>query len=167
MATSPKSLFANLPAPPVAAKKPVSDTRHGMTRTDDYAWFRADNWQAMFKDPTILDPEIRQHLEAENAYMEAAMGDTAELQKALFNEMRGRIKEDDSSVPMKDGPYAYGSLFVTGGEQPHYFRTPRDGGDWEILTASAFVTILVPLAVFFSLQRYFVRGLLAGSVKGG
>jgi len=41
------------------------------------------------------------------------------------------------------------------------------GGDWEILTASAFVTIIVPLAVFFALQRYFVRGLLAGSVKGG
>ena len=41
------------------------------------------------------------------------------------------------------------------------------GGNWEILTASAFITIIVPLAVFFSLQRYFVRGLLAGSVKGG
>ena len=41
------------------------------------------------------------------------------------------------------------------------------GGNWEILTASAFITIIVPLIVFFSLQRYFVRGLLAGSVKGG
>jgi alpha-glucoside transport system permease protein len=41
------------------------------------------------------------------------------------------------------------------------------GGDWEILTTSAFITILLPLVVFFSLQRYFVRGLLAGSVKGG
>lgn len=41
------------------------------------------------------------------------------------------------------------------------------GGDWEILTTSAFITIIVPLIVFFSLQRYFVRGLLAGSVKGG
>ncbi|RFC69281.1 MULTISPECIES: carbohydrate ABC transporter permease [Mesorhizobium] len=41
------------------------------------------------------------------------------------------------------------------------------GGDWEILTTSAFITIIVPLLVFFSLQRYFVRGLLAGSVKGG
>jgi hypothetical protein len=41
------------------------------------------------------------------------------------------------------------------------------GGDWEILTTSAFITIIVPLTVFFSLQRYFVRGLLAGSVKGG
>ncbi len=40
------------------------------------------------------------------------------------------------------------------------------GGRWELLTAGAFIAIVVPLAVFFSLQRYFVRGLLAGSVKG-
>ncbi len=121
------SAFKNLPAPPVAPKKPLSDTRHGITRTDDYAWLRADNWQAMFKDPSILDPEIRKHLEAENAYMNAAMEDTKPLQKTLFAEMRGRIKEDDSSVPMKDGAYAYGTFFVTGGEQPRYFRIPRDG----------------------------------------
>ncbi|MGO7427502.1 hypothetical protein ACCT09_49205, partial [Rhizobium ruizarguesonis] len=63
------SVFKSLPTPPAAPKKPVSDTRHGITRTDDYAWLRADNWQAMFKDPSILDPEIRRHLEAENTYM--------------------------------------------------------------------------------------------------
>ncbi|MEZ2128978.1 MULTISPECIES: S9 family peptidase [unclassified Sinorhizobium] len=119
--------FKNLPAPPAAPKKPITDTRHGVTRTDDYAWLRAENWQAMFKDPSILDPAIRQHLEAENTYMNAAMEDTKPLQKQLFAEMRGRIKEDDSSVPMKDGAYAYGTFFVTGGEQPHYFRIPRDG----------------------------------------
>ncbi|MEX2691334.1 S9 family peptidase [Rhizobium mongolense] len=121
------SVFKNLPTPPSAAKKPVSDTRHAITRSDDYAWLRADNWQAMFKDPSILDPEIRRHLEAENAYMNAAMEDTKPLQKTLFAEMRGRIKEDDSSVPMKDGAHAYGTFFVTGGEQPRYFRIPRDG----------------------------------------
>ncbi len=121
------SVFKNLPAPPTVAKKPVTDTRHGITRTDDYAWLRADNWQAMFKDTSILDPEIRSYLEAENSYMEAAMADTKELQKQLFVEMKGRIKEDDSSIPMKDGPFAYGSAFVTGGEQPRYFRIPRDG----------------------------------------
>ncbi|NVD38159.1 S9 family peptidase [Ensifer sp. HO-A22] len=120
------SVFKNLPEAPVAAKKPVTDTRHGITRTDDYAWLRDDNWQAMFKDPSILAPEIRTHLEAENAYMNAAMDDTKALQKTLFAEMRGRIKEDDSSVPVKDGPFAYGSLYVTGGEQPRYFRIPRD-----------------------------------------
>nr|MDH4411918.1 S9 family peptidase [Rhizobium sp.] len=121
------SVFKNLPAAPAAAKKPVSDTRHGITRTDDYAWLRADNWQAMFKDTSILDPDIRGYLEAENAYMDAAMADTKALQGQLFAEMKGRIKEDDSSIPMKDGPFAYGSAFVTGGEQPRYFRIPRDG----------------------------------------
>lgn len=49
------SVFKSLPTPPAAPKKPISDTRHGITRTDDYAWLRADNWQAMFKDPSILD----------------------------------------------------------------------------------------------------------------
>ncbi|ANP84727.1 S9 family peptidase [Rhizobium leguminosarum] len=121
------SVFKSLPTPPAAPKKPISDTRHGITRTDDYAWLRADNWQAMFKDPSILDPEIRRHLEAENAYMNAAMEDTKPLQKVLFAEMRGRIKEDDSSVPMKDGAYAYGTFYVTGGEQPRFFRIARDG----------------------------------------
>lgn len=121
------SVFKNLPSPPAAAQKPVTDTRHGITRTDDYAWLRADNWQQMFKDTSILDPEIRGYLEAENAYMDAAMADTKELQGQLFAEMKGRIKEDDSSIPMKDGPFAYGSAFVTGGEQPRYFRIPRDG----------------------------------------
>jgi oligopeptidase B len=126
-------IFQDLPASPTAAKKPFSDNRHGISRTDDYAWLRADNWQAMFKDPSILDPAIRSHLEAENAYMNAAMADTKELQQALFSEMKGRIKEDDSSVPVKDGPYAYGTLYVTGGEQPHYFREPRDGGEPKLL----------------------------------
>jgi oligopeptidase B len=121
------SIFNNLPTPPTVAKNPVSDTRHGITRTDDYAWLRADNWQQMFKDTSILDPEIRSYLEAENAHMDAAMADTKALQKVLFDEMKGRIKEDDSSIPMKDGPFAYGSAFVTGGEQPRYFRIPRDG----------------------------------------
>ncbi|RUX03775.1 S9 family peptidase, partial [Mesorhizobium sp. M8A.F.Ca.ET.023.01.1.1] len=119
--------------PPAPEKRPVSDTHHGITRTDDYAWLRADNWQEMFRDPSLLDPGIRAELEAENAYQSALMADTSDLQKQLFKEMKGRIKEDDSSVPMKDGPYAYGSSFKLGGEQPRYFRMPRDGGPEQIL----------------------------------
>jgi protease II len=82
---------------------------------------RDDNWQAMFKDPSLLDPAIRVHLEAENFYQQAAMADTEELRKTLFAEMRGRIKEDDSSVPSPDGAWLYGVRYVTGGEQPKYF----------------------------------------------
>src|SRR5690606_8172525 len=93
--------------PPHTARRTSSDTRHGITRTDEYAWLRADNWQEVFKDPSLLDQQIRGHLDAENAYQTALMADTAPLQRTLFEEMKGRIKEDDSSVPMKDGPYAY------------------------------------------------------------
>ncbi|KUM24176.1 peptidase S9 [Mesorhizobium loti] len=133
--TRPSTFLAAFPTanPPRPEKRPVFDVHHGITRTDDYAWMRADNWQAMFRDPSLLDGAIRAHLEAENAYQAALMADTAELRAKLFAEMKGRIKEDDSTVPMKDGPYAYGSSFRQGGEQPRYFRTPRDGGTEEIL----------------------------------
>jgi len=120
-------------APPVTEERPVEDTRHAITRTDEFAWLRADNWQEVFKDPSLLDPAIRKHLEAENDYQSAMMADTADLRKRLFDEMKGRIKEDDSSVPMPDGPFAYGSSFRKGGEQPRFFRMPRDGGDHEII----------------------------------
>ncbi|MCX7304503.1 MAG: S9 family peptidase [Hyphomicrobiales bacterium] len=127
-----KSLFPAVEAPKTD-RRPVSDTRHGITRTDEFAWLRADNWQEVFKDPSVLDPDIRAHLEAENAYQAAILGDAADLRKRLFEEMKGRIKEDDSSVPMKDGPFAYGSSYKKGGEQPRFFRTPRDGGPEEII----------------------------------
>jgi oligopeptidase B len=127
-----KPRFAAIEAPR-PEKRPVTDVRHGVARSDDYAWLRADNWQDVFRDPALLSTDIRKHLEAENAYQTALMADTVDLQKTLFAEMKGRIKEDDSSAPMKDGPYAYGSSFRLGGEQPRYFRTGRDGGAEEIL----------------------------------
>ena len=114
--------------PPKTKKIDHSEEHHGIIRHDFYNWLRAKNWQDVFKTPTLLDKEIRAHLEAENAYQTSQMADTIGLQKKLFSEMKGRIKEDDSSVPVKDGPYAYGVSFTTGGEQPHYFRTPRGGG---------------------------------------
>jgi oligopeptidase B len=120
-------------APPTAAKKPLTGTRHGISRTDDYAWLRADNWQDVFRDTSLLDPSIRAHLEAENTYQQAQMADTAELQKTLFAEMKGRIKEDDSSVPMKDGPFAYGTSFVIGGQHARHVRRPASGGKEEII----------------------------------
>ncbi|MBN9076904.1 MAG: S9 family peptidase [Rhizobiales bacterium 65-79] len=124
--------FQDIPAPRAEAR-PVSDHWHEISRVDEYAWLRAENWREVFKDPSLLDPAIRSHLEAENIYQAALMADTEGLQKKLFREMRGRIKEDDSSVPMKDGPFAYGTSFTAGGEQPRFFRTPRGGGEERIL----------------------------------
>ena len=99
-----------------------------MTRSDDYAWLRADNWREVMREPEKLDAEIRAYLEAENAHTEAAMADTKALQVTLFEEMKGRIKEDDSSVPAPDGPFAYYTSYVTGGQHPLFCRRPRTIG---------------------------------------
>ncbi|MES0882920.1 S9 family peptidase [Roseibium sp. SCP14] len=119
--------------PPRAEARPETLETHGISRQDDYGWLRADNWQDVMRDPSVLDADIRAYLEAENAYQDAQMEPTRELQEKLFAEMRGRIKEDDSSVPSPDGPYAYGLKYETGGQQPIFFRTPREGGEETIL----------------------------------
>jgi len=118
---------------PIAAKKSAISNHHGIERDDPYSWLRADNWQEVMREPDKLPQDIRDYLEAENAYTTEAMGDTAKLQDKLFEEMKGRIKEDDSSVPTPDGPYAYASKYVTGAQHPMLVRTPRDGGNEAIL----------------------------------
>ena len=124
--------------PPMAEKRPVTDTRHGITRRDDYGWLRADNWREVMHDPSVLAPDIRAYLEAENDYAEAAMADVEGLRLKLFAEMRGRIKEDDSSVPAVDGDYAYATRFEEGGEHPLIVRSRRDGsGETVLLDANA------------------------------
>lgn len=118
---------------PRADKRPVTSEHHGVTLVDDYAWLRADNWQEVIRDPAVLPADIRAHLEAENAWCDAAMADTVDLQARLVAEMRGRIKEDDSSVPAPHGPYAYGSRYLEGAQYPRFVRSLRDGGPEEVL----------------------------------
>jgi oligopeptidase B len=120
-------------APPRAAPRPSSTVRHGITLTDEFAWLKDPNWQAVMRDPALLDADIRAYLEAENAYAEAALAGTVPLQETLFAEMKGRIKEDDASVPAPDGPYAYFSRHREGGQHPLLCREPRAGGATETL----------------------------------
>ncbi len=118
------------PTSPRAVRRPHEVTHHGVTLTDDYAWLRADNWQDVMRDPSVLDLAIRSHLEAENAYTEAALADVAGLRETLFTEMKARLKQDDSSVPSPDGPYAYYASYEVGGQYARLCRKPR-GGDRE------------------------------------
>ena len=117
-------------AAPIAPRRPHSFTTHGMTIVDDYAWLKDARWQEVLRDPSVLDPDIRKYLEAENNYTESLLGHTAALQKKLVEEMRGRIKEDNSSVPAPDGPFAYLRKFREGGAawtiRPHAARRRRD-----------------------------------------
>jgi len=118
---------------PVAPRRPHSFTAHGIAVSDDYAWLKDENWQDVLRDPSILNADIRNYLEAENAYTDSLLGHTAALQRTLVAEMRGRIKEDDSSVPAPDGPFAYLQKFREGGQHEMFGRTPRNGGKTEII----------------------------------
>jgi oligopeptidase B len=119
------------PTPPRAKAVDVVHERHGRRVPDPYAWLRDESWREVMRDPARLDPAIRAHLEAENAYTAAMMADTADLQRRLVAEMRGRIKEDDATVPLPDGPYAYYMRWRTGGQQPLFCRHPTALPDQE------------------------------------
>ncbi|WP_299171277.1 S9 family peptidase [uncultured Brevundimonas sp.] len=133
LSKSVQSPGASMPQPPVAKKIPVVIEQLGRTRTDDYQWMKDDNWQAVLKDPTLIKADVKEHLTAENAYREAMMASTLPLQAEMFAEMRGRIKEDDSSVPAPDGAWDYYVRYNTGDQHPLYCRRPRGGGAETIL----------------------------------
>jgi len=127
------SMSQGTPVPPVAKKIPVRIEQLGRVRTDDYQWMKDDNWQAVLRDPTLIKAEVKEHLDAENAYREAMMVSTLPLQAAMFEEMKGRIKEADSSVPSPDGPWEYYVEYRTGDQHPRYMRQPRGGGTAQLL----------------------------------
>ena len=96
---------------PIAKKIPHQTILHNDTIIDNYFWLRDRE-----------NKEVIEHLNAENTYKEAVMAPTKPLQDQLFNEMKGRIKEDDESVPYKDGHYFYYTKFEKGGEYPIFCR---------------------------------------------
>jgi oligopeptidase B len=100
-----------IPAPPVAEIVPTRLEKHGAVRTDDYYWLKDRD-----------DPDVIRYLEAENEYTDAIMKHTDAFRKALLDEIVGRIKKNDESVPYKDGDYYYYERFREGGEYPIYCR---------------------------------------------
>ena len=116
-----------LPTPPVAETRPHEFTVHGETISDPWAWLKDPGY------PEVTDPDVLAYLEAENAYFEAVMKPLEPLVDRLYAEMKGRIKEDDSSVPQKDGDWLYWSDFETGGEYRRWWRKPVAGGDDQLI----------------------------------
>lgn len=97
--------------PPVAEKKPVDLTAHEHTRVDNYYWLRERE-----------NPEVIEYLEAENEYTDIKLEHTEELQEDLYEEIIGRIKQTDESVPYLDNGYYYYTRYEEGGEFPIYCR---------------------------------------------
>jgi oligopeptidase B len=106
---SPDGAAPGAPTPPVAPRVPKVDYVHGDEREDDYFWLRDK-----------ADPAVAAYLEAENAYADACLAPTADLQRALYDEMLARIEETDESVPFRERGH-------------YYFTRTREGLQYPIL----------------------------------
>ena len=106
--------------PPEAAARPEKIERHGDVRTDPYAWLRDAGY------PTVENPEILAYLNAENAYREAVLSPYKQVGDALFEEIKARIKEDDTDPPYPHGPFLYQWREETGKQYAVLTRKRRD-----------------------------------------
>ena len=114
-------------SPPVADKRPHTYTVHGVTVEDPYAWLRDPGY------PEVDDADVLAYLNAENGWFEARMAGQKDKVEELFTEMRARIKEDDSSVPQKDGDFLYWTDFEEGAQYRRWWRKPVAGGEDQLL----------------------------------
>jgi len=119
--------------PPVATRIESVQSAHGESWTDYYEWLRADNWQDAISDPAKLPNDIAAYLEAENEYYSCATENIVPLQDELVAEMRGRMAENDDTVPLKDGQYRYYERYIENAEHELYVRTNVHGESEEIL----------------------------------
>ena len=116
---------------PQLKKKPELKSCHNVTWEDDYSWIHQENILEVLKDSSKLLPEVRKYLEDENDYFSHQMSDTKEIQKVLFDEIKGRIKLDDESLPFKDVRYSYWTKTTTKGNYSIKLRKKIDSGEIE------------------------------------
>lgn len=139
--------------PPVATRIPHPTHIHNTTLEDDYFWLRD-------KDA----PEVREYLEAENAYTDAVMASTKDLQKTLYDEMLSHIKETDTSVPYRDGSYYYYSHTIEGLQYPIYCR--RVAGSDQSYDANAAEEVILDVNKLAEGQPFMSLGALGISPSG-
>jgi oligopeptidase B len=116
-----------LPPPPIAERRPHKHRAHGVEWQDDWHWLRDPAY------PEVKDEAVLDYLKAENAYFEAAMKPHEGLIETLFEEMKGRIKDDDKSVPIRDGDWLYWWEFEKGTQYRDWYRRAVAGGADELI----------------------------------
>ena len=125
-----------LPIAPVAKREPYVQTYHGKTHTDEYFWLKDPKY------PEVTDGDVLAYLRAENTYYETVMNKHQGLTDALFEEVKGRIKEDEDGVPWQDGGYDYRWAFKKGAQYRTWYRRARTldpfqgdfpGDDWNVI----------------------------------
>ena len=115
------------PPAPRAEPRPRTVEHHGTLIDDPYHWLRDPAY------PEVGDADVLAYLKAENAYFESAMKPHQPLVETLFEEMKGRIKDDDASVPAKDGDFVYWWAFEPGAQYRRWYRRPVLGGPDQLI----------------------------------
>ncbi|WP_373491766.1 S9 family peptidase [Parasphingorhabdus sp.] len=113
--------------PPFAAPRPHEYQRHGYAMSDPWHWLKDPRY------PVVEDEDVLAYLKAENQWFEQNMADHKALTRNLFEEMKARIKEDDSSVPQKDGDWIYWSKFEQGMQYRQHWRKAVSGGEDQLM----------------------------------
>ncbi|MEH6826922.1 S9 family peptidase [Parasphingorhabdus sp.] len=116
-----------LTRPPFAEQRPHSYERHGYVVDDPWHWLKDARY------PVVEDADVLAYLKAENQWFEQNMADRKTLTQSLFQEMKARIKEDDSSVPQKDGDWLYWSKFEEGMQYHQHWRKAVSGGEDQLM----------------------------------
>ena len=112
---------------PIAPKRPHVTSHHGIERDDAYHWLRDPGY------PEVTDPEILAHVAAENAWFDAWLTPHAATVETLFEELKGRVKQDDAGVPVRDGAWEYRWKFAPGGQYRIWLRAAAGGGEEQVI----------------------------------
>ena len=129
MSLRPEALNPEIGHPPIADKQETTKTIHGVTLTDEYAWLRDPGY------PEVTDDRVLGYLKAENAYYRAAMDGHRSLVDQLYDEFKGRVPEDDESVPVREGRWYYKSTYSVGEDFRRHWRQPVAGkpDEWQLI----------------------------------
>lgn len=123
----PSDMAHDAPPPPVAARRPVASSVHGRELVDEYAWLRDPGY------PEVTDKAILAYLRAENDYFERLYRPHRPLVDDLVSELRARMREDDESVPVRDGDWWYQWRFAAGDEYRAHYRRRVGEHTWRLV----------------------------------
>lgn len=106
---------------------------HNEELIDNYSWIKQKDWKEVILNPSKLNAQVKKYLDEENLFKENQLNDINDIEKKLFEELKSKIKNEDNSVPKKDGNYFYGYKYNKNSEYPIYYRKYITNSSEEII----------------------------------
>ena len=106
---------------------------HNEELIDNYSWIKQKDWKEVILNPNKLNTQVKKYLDEENLFKDNQLKDINDIEKKLFEELKSKIKNEDNSVPKKDGNYLYGYKYNKNSEYPIYYRKNTTNNSEEII----------------------------------